>query len=154
MYSIPNIQTAIDSTYELSCPICQSQMIYGESDKGGYYWKCSNCDYGRDFKQQYPIGGVLTCHCGSSYHFDMKNQPRWVCDSNPRHYQIMRKGDLKLEKMAALIPTKKDRKAVDAYFEAKAKEKERKKKTSSKKAVPKAEVEEARQLKLSDFGIM
>lgn len=158
MYGISNIQTAIDSQYELSCPICKSPMNLGESDKGGLYWKCSNCDYGRDFKQQYPVDGILRCQCGGLYQFAMKNQPRWVCSNNPKHYQIMRKGDLKLEKMAALIPTKRDRKAVDAYFEAKAKDREEKKRSTSTSAATSIAVSrpvgEGEQLSFADLGLM
>lgn len=157
MYGISSIQTAVNSQYELNCPICQSQMILGESNKGGLYWKCSNCDYGRDFKQQYPKDGILRCQCGGSYRFVMKNQPRWVCTDNPKHYQVMRKGDLRLEKMAALIHTKKERKAVDAYFEAKAKEREEKRKSSgytANKNLADNPAEEPKQLSLADLGLI
>jgi len=155
MYGIPNIEKAIDSRYELSCPICHSQMNLGESDKGGLYWKCSNCDYGRDFKQQYPVDGILRCKCGGLYKFVMKNQPRWVCSVNPKHYQIMRKGDLKFEKMAALIPTKRERKAVDAYFEGKVKAREEKKRGNTKKNTTQSvNIAEGEQLSLTDFGLM
>ena len=47
------------SQYELLCPICNNDMIIGESDKGGLYWRCPNCDFSRDFKQQYPVDGVI-----------------------------------------------------------------------------------------------
>ena len=52
----------------------------------------------------------------------MKKEPRWVCSKNPRHFQKMRRNDLKLEKMAALIPTKAARKKVDDFFAQKEKE--------------------------------
>jgi hypothetical protein len=61
----------------------------------------------------------------------MKNEPRWVCSEDSRHYQKMRESDLKLEKMAALIPTKTARSQVNKYFFAKKKELEAKKKTTA-----------------------
>ena len=82
----------------------------------------------------------------------MKNQPRLVCRNDPKHYQIIRFGDLKLPQMAAKIPTKKERKAVEAYFaqyqkaEIKipsAKEpSEGKKLTLARKAAPKANTQD------------
>lgn len=123
-YGVSGLESAIEAHYELFCPICHGQMIIGESDKGGIYWKCPECNYTRDIKQQYPIDGVMRCHCGGTYSFVMKNQPRWVCNENPKHYQIVKKADLRLEKMASLIKSKDDRVAVDAYFESKAKEKD------------------------------
>ena len=39
-----------------------------------------------------------------------------ACSKDPKHYQKMREGDLKLEKMAALIPTKAARREVERYF--------------------------------------
>lgn len=63
----------------------------------------------------------------------MKNEPRWVCSEDSRHYQKMRESDLKLEKMAALIPTKAARSQVNKYFFAKKKEIEAKKKATAPK---------------------
>ena len=57
----------------------------------------------------------------------MKNEPRWVCSENPKHYQKVRESDLKLEKMVALIPTKIARKEVEKYFAQKRKEREKNK---------------------------
>lgn len=54
----------------------------------------------------------------------MKNEPRWVCSENSKHYQKMRESDLKLEKMAALIPTKTARKDVERYFAQRRKERD------------------------------
>ena len=94
-------------------------MQIGESDTGGIYWFCESKDYSRKANQQYPSDGILRCHCGAPYKFEMKNQPRWVCTADPKHYQIMREGDLKLPKMLALIPTKKALKEVEKYFKDK-----------------------------------
>ena len=91
-------------------------MLIKESDSGGIYWSCSSCGYTRHPEQQYPVDGVLRCKCGAPYVFAMKNQPRWVCSQNQSHYQIMRESDLKLEKRAALIPTRKALKEVEKYF--------------------------------------
>ena len=112
---IERICTAVGNQYELKCPICGGEMFVRESDKGGIYWECENGDYSRNGAQQFPIDGVLRCECGAPYTFSMKNEPRWVCTANNRHYQKMRKSDLSLEKMAAIIP-KSARKDVDRYF--------------------------------------
>lgn len=112
---IERICTAVGNQYELKCPICGGEMFVRESDKGGIYWECENGDYSRNGAQQFPIDGVLRCECGAPYTFSMKNEPRWVCTANSRHYQKMRKSDLSLEKMAAIIP-KSARKDVDRYF--------------------------------------
>lgn len=125
MFGINEINTAVEKTTqtddekELVCPICGGEMLICESDNGGIYWRCENKDYSRQPEQQYPKDGLLRCKCGAPYVFSMKSQPRWVCSENPKHYQIMRFGDLKLEKMAALIPTKKERREVDKYFKEK-----------------------------------
>ena len=50
----------------------------------------------------------------------MKNEPRWVCTENPKHYQKVNKSDLKLTKMLALI-SKADQKRVQKFFEEKQK---------------------------------
>lgn len=128
MFGINEISTAIEKTArtdderELVCPICGGEMLICESDNGGIYWGCENKDYSRQPEQQYPKDGLLRCKCGAPYVFSMKSQPRWVCSENPKHYQIMRFGDLKLEKMVALIPTKKERREVDKYFKEKMKQ--------------------------------
>ena len=54
----------------------------------------------------------------------MKSQPRWICSKNPSHYQLMRESDLKLENMAALIPTKNARREVDQFFDKKRKKRD------------------------------
>lgn len=89
------------------------------------YWQCISGDYSRNVAQQYPLDGILRCKCGAPYVFAMKNEPRWVCSENSKHYQKMRESDLKLEKMAALIPTKAARKEVDRYFMKKHQEKQK-----------------------------
>ena len=104
-----------NNAYEQECPICKSEMLIRESDAGGIYWLCANGDYSRSAEQPYPKDGILRCKCGAPYKFAMKNEPRWVCSVNPKHYQKMRKNDLNLVKMAALIP-KEDRGKVYTYF--------------------------------------
>lgn len=121
LFDIEHICGAIKNAHEQKCPICGQEMILRESPEGGIYWKCANNDYSRNTAQQYPVDGILRCKCGAPFVFAMKNEPRWVCSENPRHFQKMRKGDLKLEKMAALIPTKAAREEVDQYFIGKGK---------------------------------
>lgn len=114
--NIQHICETIEHAYEQWCPICGGEMLIKESDEGGIYWQCIFGDYSRSPAQQYPRDGILRCKCGAPYVFSMKNEPRWVCSKEPRHYQKMRESDLKLEKMAALIPTKAMRRDVDRYF--------------------------------------
>lgn len=121
LFDIDHICGAIENTNELKCPICKKEMLIKESDDGGIYWQCVDGDYSRNASQQYPVDGILRCKCGAPYVFAMKNEPRWVCSQDSKHYQKMREGDLKLEKMAALIPTQKVRKEVDRYFAQKCK---------------------------------
>ena len=130
LFDIEHICGAIENTYEQRCPICGDEMIVKESNGGGIYWQCVAGDYSRNVSQQYPLDGVLRCKCGAPYVFAMKNEPRWVCSADSRHYQKMRESDLKLEKMAALIPTKAARSQVNKYFFAKKKELEAKKKAA------------------------
>ena len=138
LFDIEHICGAIENTYEQKCPICGSEMIVKESDEGGIYWQCVSGDYSRSAAQQYPVDGVLRCKCGAPYEFAMKNEPRWVCSRDSRHYQKMRESDLKLEKMAALIPTKAAHSQVNKYFYERRKQNEVKKKaTASKTAVSK-----------------
>ena len=106
-------------------------MLVKESDTGGIYWQCVDGDYSRNATQQYPLDGILRCRCGAPYIFSMKNEPRWVCSENPKHYQKMRESDLKLEKMAALILTKTARKEVDRYFAQRRKKRDTTKKKAS-----------------------
>lgn len=112
---------ALDNACEMKCPLCESEMILKESDGGGIYWACINGDYSRNKDQQYPKDGILRCKCGSTYHFSMIKQPRWVCDADSKHYQIMRKNDLKLPNMAKLL-SPSDHKRVNQYFEEQTKE--------------------------------
>lgn len=122
IFDIEHICNTIENTYEQKCPICGDEMIVKESDDGGIYWQCVAGDYSRNAAQQYPMDGILRCKCGAPYVFAMKNKPRWVCSEDSRHYQKMCENDLKLEKMAALIPTKTVRKEDDRYFAQKRKE--------------------------------
>ena len=104
VFCIRNITNAVDNGYELSCPICKQELLIRESDSGGIYWECINKDYSRNGDQPYPRDGIYRCKCGAQYLFSMKKQPRWVCSENSNHYQLIRLSDLRLEKMAALIP--------------------------------------------------
>ena len=131
LFDILHICGVVENADEQKCPICQGEMLLKESDEGGIYWQCTNGDYSRNAIQQYPHDGVLRCKCGAPYVYVMKNEPRWVCSQDTRHFQKMRESDLKLEKMAALIPTKAERKKVDNFFADKKKEKALDKKVSS-----------------------
>ena len=127
LFDITHLSEAIENPYEQKCPICGEEMLIKESDEGGIYWQCVKGDYSRNVAQQYPSDGILRCKCGAPYVFSMKNEPRWVCSENPKHYQKVRESDLKLEKMVALIPTKIARKEVEKYFAQKRKEREKNK---------------------------
>ena len=144
MYDIPHISQALNSGYEMSCPICGGEMLVRESDEGGIYWQCANKDYSRSAEQPYPKDGILRCHCGTKYAFSMKKEPRWICESNPRHYQKMRESDLKLDQMKSLIP-RRELKTVEKYFSERRKEREKK---SGKKRAPK--IQENQQITLFD----
>lgn len=133
LFDIEHICSAIEHQYEQRCPICGEEMLVKESDDGGIYWQCVAGDYSRNAAQQYPLDGILRCKCGAPYLFVMKNEPRWVCSEDSKHYQKMRESDLKLEKMAALIPTKTARREVDKYFAQKKKDVERQKKAAAPK---------------------
>ena len=65
--------------------------------------------------QKYAYDGVIKCHCGSPFSYSMKEQPRWVCTSNRRHFRKMKKGDLMLENMMKLIPKSEHKRLFD-YF--------------------------------------
>ena len=121
LFDIEHICNAVENAFEQKCPICGAEMIVKEGDEGGIYWQCVEGDYSRNANQQYPVDGILRCKCGAPYVFVMKNEPRWVCSADSKHYQKMRESDLKLEKMLALIPTKTARKEVDKYFAMKRK---------------------------------
>lgn len=133
LFDIEHIYGAIENAYEQKCPICDGEMLVKESDEGGIYWQCVEEDYSRNASQQYPLDGILRCKCGAPYVFAMKNEPRWICTEDPKHFQKMRESDLKLEKMAELIPTKTARKEVDRYFANKRKIREAEKKASPSK---------------------
>lgn len=116
---------ALENDYETKCPICGSEMLIAESEDGGIYWRCITGDYSRNKDQQYPVDGILRCEkCDSTFSFSMKKQPRWVCKADPKHYQLVRKNDLKLPNMAALL-TKTEREQVEKYFEELANKKQK-----------------------------
>lgn len=122
-FSIDPICDVTSYSYSQKCPVCGGELLLKESAQGGVYLACVNNDYTRNPSQEYPTDGLLRCSkCGAPYLFSMKKEPRWVCSKNPRHFQKMRRNDLKLEKMAALIPTKAARKKVDDFFAQKGKE--------------------------------
>ena len=101
---------------ETKCPICGSEIIMAEGQEGGFYWKCTKCDYSRNRNEQYPHDGIIRCEkCGALYQFNMINEPRWVCESDPKHFRKLRISDLYLEKMENLI-TKKDMKRIKKYY--------------------------------------
>lgn len=144
---IEHLSSAGKNKQELGCPICGGEMLIKESDNGGFYWQCINGDYSRSAEQQYPYDGVLRCKCGAPYVFAMKTVPRWQCSENPKHYQNVRIGDLKLEKMRELIPTEKELMAVEKYFADKNKDKS-KMKSANVDVKPASEYGEAVQLSL------
>lgn len=115
LFDIEHINNAVINQTEQQCPVCGSEMLLKDSADGGMFWKCINEDYSRSITQPHPTDGVMRCKCGSPYKFIMKNEPRWVCCENPRHYQKMKKGDLMLPKMVEIIP-KASRKDVEYYF--------------------------------------
>lgn len=117
IFDIAHICHAVENACEQKCPICGGELQLKEGNQGGVYWECINQDYTRNPNQQYPTDGILRCQkCGAPFLFSMNHEPRWVCSSNPRHFQKMKEGDLKLEKMAAMIQRAADRKRVAAYF--------------------------------------
>ena len=121
LFDIEHLYEVVQNSHEQKCPVCGEEMQARESSDGGIYWECIKGDYSRNNTQQYPVDGILRCKCGAPYTFAMKNEPRWVCTKNPKHYQKMRQNDLRLEKMAALIPTKEERIKVEQYFKQKRK---------------------------------
>ncbi len=117
LFDIDYLINALDNNHETKCPICGSEMLIAESEDGGIYWKCIAGDYSRNKDQQYPADGILRCvKCNSPFVFSMKKQPRWVCKADSKHYQLLRKNDLKLPQMAALL-SNSEKKSVQDYFE-------------------------------------
>jgi len=127
IFDIQHILEVTDDEEERKCPICGKEVIMAESDSAGYYWRCSDkegCGWSRQPEEQYPHDGKLVCpKCGGEYSMLMKNEPRWVCENNPRHFRKIRRLDLKLVKMWEGVP-KKTVTEVEDYFKALAKEKE------------------------------
>ncbi|MBQ8616754.1 MAG: AAA family ATPase [Clostridia bacterium] len=106
----------IEHQQEGFCPICGGKLVMSDAADGGFYWACENKDYTRNPSQPYPYDGVLRCgKCNGEFRFEMKTQPRWICQTNSKHYQNVRKNDMKLPHMLELIP-KKDQKRVQEYF--------------------------------------
>lgn len=102
---------------EQVCPICHCEMILKESDKGGLYWMCEQGDYSRGTDKAYAKDGVLLCQkCGGQFTYVRKNEPRWVCAENPNHYQRIKKSDLILPKMKALIRPKSELDIIADWF--------------------------------------
>lgn len=113
---LEHMLSGIEHQQEGICPICGGKLIMSDAADGGFYWACENKDYTRNPSQPYPYDGVLRCgKCNGEFRFEMKSQPRWVCRTNSKHYQNVRKNDMKLPRMLKLIP-KKDQKRVREYF--------------------------------------
>lgn len=155
-FELLNIQDVLDTIYskeELKCPICGKEVIMAESDSAGYYWRCidkDGCEWSRKPNEPHPIDGKLVCpKCGGEYVLSMKNEPRWICVANSRHYRKIRMADLKLVKMWENVP-KKTVKEVEDYFKIltkgdkteklkkKPKQQSKKNKTKTKVSKPKA----------------
>lgn len=127
IFDIQHILEVTDDEEERKCPICGKEVIMAESDSAGYYWRCSDkegCGWSRQPEEQYPHDGKLVCpKCGGEYSLSMKNEPRWICENNPRHYRKIRRSDLKLVKMWEGVP-KKTVTEVEDYFKALAEQEE------------------------------
>ena len=143
----------IEKTAEKYCPICNEELIAAEGGEGGFYWKCSKCDYSRNREEQYPYDGLLKCpKCGSSLKFDMINEPRWVCEENSKHYKKLKLNDIRLEKMKALISAA-DMKRLKRYYTSSKDEKMKKawyKYEKQKTALEEADKVEPEQMTLFD----
>ena len=108
---------AVNNDYETKCPFCGGEMLIKESPKGGIYWQCVEKDYVREKDYPFPVDGMLHCaKCNSPFKFAMKTKPYWVCTADSKHYQLLRKNDLKLPQMAALL-SNSEKKSVQDYFE-------------------------------------
>ena len=127
IYDIEHIIESVGHNEERTCPICGKEVIMAESDSAGYYWRCidkDGCGWSRKPNEPHPVDGKLVCpKCGGEYVLSMKNEPRWICVENSRHYRKIRMADLKLVKMWEGVP-KKTIKEVEDYFKALAKDKE------------------------------
>lgn len=115
LLSVDSLTSATVNKEELKCPNCGEDMMLAEGRRGGHYWTCINGDYSRQTSQKYAYDGVIKCHCGSPFSYSMKDQPRWVCTSNRRHFRKIQKGDLMVENMMKLIP-KSEHKRLFKYF--------------------------------------
>ena len=128
IFDIQHIIDTTDDDEEQKCPICGKEVIMAESDSAGYFWRCSDkegCGWSRRPEEQYPHDGKLVCpKCGGAYSFSMRNEPRWVCMNNPRHYRKIRRSDLKLVRMWESIP-ETTFKRVEEYLKLTASEESR-----------------------------
>ena len=138
MEDIEHIIEAATDGFQMFCPICGKEMIMAESDTAGYYWRCTDkegCGWSRRPEEQYPHDGKLVCpKCSGEYSLSMKNEPRWLCENNPRHYRKIRKSDLKLAKMWEAVP-QRTIKEVESYLNRMTKDKELDKTKTHKKEV-------------------
>ncbi len=108
---IESLVGVVDHKDNQTCPVCGKEMLAAESDSGGIYWICSECDYSRSPDEPHPIDGELFCpKCKEPLSFKMINQPRWICEN--QHYRKARRSDLMLPKMLAKIPEDQIVKAV------------------------------------------
>ena len=122
IFAIPHLTHAAENTHEQQCPICAHEMLIGESRNGGIYWQCAAADFSRSAETPHPVDGMFRCTCGAPMTFSMKKEPRWVCTADTKHaYHKVRQSDLRLPRMAALIPDKATRRLVDQYFVQKGK---------------------------------
>lgn len=116
-YDIEQMLEIVQDESQGFCPICHGQLLFCEGANGEMYWECEGRDYSRPASQPYPKDGELHCkRCGGRFCYKRKNEPRWVCRNNSAHYQKLRKDDLKLPKMAALIPSANELEKINEYF--------------------------------------
>lgn len=100
MYDIEHILPAAFDDAQRKCPICGGEMVVRDSDDGGYYWSCVNKDFSRNTTQPHPVDGVLKCRkCGGDLEYSRKNEPRWVCVRDRKHYQKLGRYDIALSAM-------------------------------------------------------
>ena len=79
---LEHMLSGIEHQQEGFCPICGGKLITSDAADGGFYWACENKDYTRSPSQPYPYDGILRCgKCNGEFRFEMKTQPRWVCQT-------------------------------------------------------------------------
>ena len=96
-------------TPEEICPVCGCEMMAAEGADQPYYWRCVNKDcFTRGIDEPHPVDGVIRCSnsgCNARVEFGYwGNDPHWRCMANRQHRQKIRKANLRLPKMAALVP--------------------------------------------------